>query len=96
MSFDRHIHHFAITQIYRLLFKPFIQNSSPLPTMTEKFVPTSYVFVSCKKGTHPQNTQIQSIIFFEKPIVVTEKEILLELVVSPPDSFKLYFFCSFL
>ena len=33
-----------------------------------------------------------STMFFENPIVVIEKETLLELVVSPPDSFKLYFF----
>ena len=35
-----------------------------------------------------------SIIFFENPTVVTEKETLFEFVVSPPDSFKLNFFCS--
>ena len=66
MSFDRHIHHFAFTQIYKLLFKPFIQNGSPLFTMTDKFVRISCDFVSCKKETHPQNTQIQTILYFEK------------------------------
>ena len=34
------------------------------------------------------------IILFEKPIVDIENETFLEFVVSPPDSFKLYFFCS--
>ena len=33
-----------------------------------------------------------STIFFEKPIHVIENETLLELVVSPPDNFKSYFF----
>ena len=37
-----------------------------------------------------------STILLEKPIVVIEKETLFEFVVSPPDNFKLYFFCSFL
>ena len=37
-----------------------------------------------------------TLIFFENPMLVIEKETILELVVSPPDSFKLYFFCSWL
>ena len=34
-------------------------------------------------------------IFLENPIVVTENETFFDTVVSPPDKFNLYFFCSF-